>query len=122
MSDAREHGAASPARARRARKAPRRGQNVREMEVLLRLSRQISTIESLDELWQTIVDLCAKETDSARGTLFLNDPETGELYSRVAQGLGIPEIRIMNTAGVAGGVRGDSLPRAQPRHPESGFI
>jgi adenylate cyclase len=106
MSDAREHGAASPARARRARKAPRRGQNVREMEVLLRLSRQISTIESLDELWQTIVDLCAKETDSERGTLFLNDPETGELYSRVAQGLGIPEIRIMNTAGVAGHVFG----------------
>jgi adenylate cyclase len=104
MSESKEHGTATPARARRARLAPRRRQSVREMELLLRLSRQISTIDALDELLPTIVDLCAQETDSERGTLFLSDQETGELYSHVAQGLGIPEIRIMNTTGVAGHV------------------
>jgi adenylate cyclase len=84
--------------------APRKRQSVREMELLLRLSREISTIDALDELLQTIVDLCARETDSERGTLFLTDEETGELYSRVAQGLDIREIRIMKDSGVAGRV------------------
>src|SRR5271163_1662169 len=104
MSEPEKHGTATPARTRHIRPAPRRRQNVREMELLLRLSREISTIDALDELLQTIVDLCAQETESERGTLFLSDQETGELYSRVAQGLGIPEIRIMNTTGVAGHV------------------
>ncbi len=84
--------------------APRKRQTVREMELLLRLSREISTIDALDELLQTIVDLCSRETDSERGTLFLTDEETGELYSRVAQGLDIREIRIMKDSGVAGRV------------------
>jgi adenylate cyclase len=104
MSEPEKHRTATPARTRRIRPAPHRRQNVREMELLLRLSREISTIDALDELLQTIVDLCAQETESERGTLFLSDHETGELYSRVAQGLGIPEIRIMNTTGVAGHV------------------
>jgi adenylate cyclase len=84
--------------------APRKRQSFREMELLLRLSREISTIDALDELLQTIVDLCSRETDSERGTLFLIDEETGELYSRVAQGLDIREIRIMRDSGVAGRV------------------
>ena len=103
MSEAKESRAAT-AGARRTRAVPRRYKNVREMELLLRLSREISTIDALDELLPTIVGHCARETDSERGTLFLNDPETGELYSRVAQGLGIFEIRLMNTIGVAGHV------------------
>jgi adenylate cyclase len=84
--------------------APQKRQTVREMELLLRLSREISTIDVLDELLQTIVNLCSRETDSERGTLFLIDEETGELYSRVAQGLDIREIRIMKDSGVAGRV------------------
>jgi adenylate cyclase len=95
-------GAAAPTRVRRNSLGPSPRRNVREMELLLRLSQQISTIDALDELLVTIVDLCARASDSERGTLFLSDPETGELYSRVAQGLGIPEIRIMNTLGVGG--------------------
>ena len=58
----------------------------------------------MDELLQTIVTLCSRETDSERGTLFLIDEETGELYSRVAQGLDVREIRIMKDSGVAGRV------------------
>ena len=37
-----------------------------------------------------------------RGTLFLNDPQTGELYSRFAQGNFQREIRILNNSGIAG--------------------
>ncbi|MEL0224561.1 MAG: GAF domain-containing protein, partial [Gammaproteobacteria bacterium] len=39
-----------------------------------------------------------------RGSLFLNDPLTGELYSRVAQGELIREIRILNSTGIAGSI------------------
>jgi adenylate cyclase len=37
-----------------------------------------------------------------RGSLFLNDPQSGELYSRVAQGDIRREIRLLNHVGVAG--------------------
>jgi adenylate cyclase len=103
MSD-RELGGVSAQTKRVRQVAPQKRQTVREMELLLRLSREISTIDALDELLQTIVDLCSRETDSERGTLFLTDEETGELYSRVAQGLDIREIRIMKDSGVAGRV------------------
>src|SRR5204863_1246292 len=39
-----------------------------------------------------------------RGSLFLNDPGTNELYSRVAQGNIKREIRMLNTSGIAGHV------------------
>ena len=39
-----------------------------------------------------------------RATLFLNDEKTNELFSRVAMGEGIGEIRLPNTAGIAGSV------------------
>ncbi|MBC8549491.1 MAG: GAF domain-containing protein, partial [Candidatus Brocadiales bacterium] len=42
--------------------------------------------------------------NSERSTLFLNDPQTGELYSRIALGNNLREIRILNTSGVAGHV------------------
>ena len=44
------------------------------------------------------------ETDAYRVTLFLNDPATGELYSRVLQGERWIEIRFLNNAGIAGRV------------------
>jgi adenylate cyclase len=39
-----------------------------------------------------------------RATLFLNDEKTGELFSRVAMGDSVGEIRLPNTAGIAGAV------------------
>ena len=40
----------------------------------------------------------------SRATLFLNDPRTNELFSRVAMGDGIGEIRLPNNVGIAGTV------------------
>src|SRR6267142_1368865 len=73
-----------------------------EMELLLRVARQVAVIDTLDELLSTIVDISATETGADRGTLFLNDENSGELYSRVAQGSKYREIRILNTQGIAG--------------------
>src|SRR5579863_3488510 len=75
-----------------------------EMEMLLRVAKQVAAIDSLDELLVTIVEVTAKETAAERGTLFLNDEQTGELYSRVAQGSRFREIRILNDHGIAGNV------------------
>ena len=88
----------------------------REMELLLDLSRKVAEARNLDNVLQTIVATAASETHSDRGTLFLNDERTGELYSRVTQGGRICEIRILNNEGIAGHVftTGQSLIVADP--------
>src|SRR5208282_308557 len=53
---------------------------------------------------QTLVKIASWELGAERGTLFLNDNQTGELYSVVAQGNFKRRIRILNTSGIAGSV------------------
>lgn len=75
-----------------------------QMEMLLSLSKQVATNDTLDEMLRTIVELTTQQTQAERGSIFLNDPQTGELYTRYAQGNVRREIRILNTKGVAGHV------------------
>jgi len=75
---------------------------LREAELLLDISRKMSAIDSLDSVLNILVEMTTDELGAERGTLFLNDSETGELYSRVAMGNFQREIRILNTSGVAG--------------------
>ena len=75
---------------------------LRYAELLLDISRRMSGMGSLDEVLNSLVEMTTSELDAERGTLFLNNPETNELYSRVAQGTVQREIRIMNNSGVAG--------------------
>ena len=82
-----------------------------EAKLLLDLSKTIAVFETLDEILFSLVEVTTRELNADRGTIFLNDSETGELYSRVAQGNMQREIRILNTSGVAGHVftTGESL-------------
>lgn len=73
-------------------------------ELLLSVSRQVAGFETLSEVLWKVVEIITEETGSERGTLFLNDVETGELYSRVAQGELVREIRVLNDSGIAGHV------------------
>ena len=75
-----------------------------EAELLLDISKTVAAFETLDEILQTLVEVTTRELNADRGTIFLNDSETGELYSRVAQGNIKREIRILNNSGVAGHV------------------
>ena len=75
---------------------------LRETELLLEISRKMSAIDSLDTVLNVLVEMTTAELGAERGSLFLNDPDTKELYSRVAQGNFQREIRILNTSGVAG--------------------
>ena len=75
---------------------------LRHLELLLEVTRRMAGYGTLDEVLQALVDMTTSELNAERGSLFLNDPDTNELYSRVAQGNIQREIRILNTSGVAG--------------------
>ena len=72
------------------------------MNLLMRVARQVAAHDTLDQMLNAVVTASAEQTKAERGTLFLNDDQTGELYSRVAQGTGFREIRILNNTGIAG--------------------
>ncbi|MBI2985185.1 MAG: GAF domain-containing protein [Deltaproteobacteria bacterium] len=73
-------------------------------EILLDVAHRVAEGESLDEQLRSLVEIATQVIGADRGTLFLNDPETHELYSRVAQGNLKREIRVLNHTGIAGHV------------------
>lgn len=77
---------------------------LREAELLLKVSKLCASLDSLNEVLEILVGIASQEIECERATLFLNDPNTGELYSRVAQGSLTREIRILNSVGIAGHV------------------
>jgi adenylate cyclase len=75
---------------------------LRHLELLLEVTRRMASYGTLDQVLQALVEMTTTELNAERGSLFLNDPDTNELYSRVAQGNIQREIRILNTSGIAG--------------------
>ena len=71
-------------------------------ELLLSLTNDLATATSLDDALKRLVDITTTTIHADRGTIFLNDARTGELYSRVAQGDIKRDIRMLNNKGVAG--------------------
>jgi adenylate cyclase len=82
----------------------RRDEALRRANVLLEVTRRCASLTDLNSVLAELVHLTSRELDCERGTLFLNDPKTGELYSRVAEGNLTREIRILNSSGIAGHV------------------
>ncbi|HEY1722793.1 MAG TPA: GAF domain-containing protein [Magnetospirillaceae bacterium] len=72
-------------------------------ELLLDVANSMARANNLDEALSTMRDICTQVIGTARGSVFLNDPNTQELYSRV-KGRFAREIRLLNTSGVAGHV------------------
>lgn len=75
-----------------------------QADILLNITRTMAAQETLDEMLGALVELVVKEVDAERCTIFLADPETDELYSRVTRGGYQREIRIHDNSGVAGHV------------------
>ncbi|MCH8240322.1 MAG: GAF domain-containing protein, partial [Proteobacteria bacterium] len=92
-----------PARSQARRLAETR-ESLRKAEMLLEVSHKIAVIEGLDNVLVALVEIISEQLKAERSTLFLNDPASGELYSRIAQGTMSREIRFMNNAGIAGAV------------------
>ena len=95
---------AAPPRAESAASHASRDRRLRFAELLLSISQKMSGMDSLDEVLTGLVEVTTKELSAERGTLFLNDAESNELYSRVAQGNFHREIRLLNNSGIAGHV------------------
>jgi adenylate cyclase len=98
--------ARKPARSRgapAARSADGHGR-LKMVELLLDVSRSLAAFDNLDDVLHALVEMTTAQVNAERGSLFLNDPATNELYSRVAQGHIKREIRLLNTTGIAGHV------------------
>lgn len=71
---------------------------------MLGITSALSSELQLDTLLVKIMEISTEVLNADRSTLLLYDQETGELCSKVAQGLGQDEIRIPSNAGIAGSV------------------
>ena len=91
-----------PAKKKGTERAQEGRRRLRHLELLLEVTRRMASYGTLDEVLQALVEMTTTELNAERGSLFLNDPDTNELYSRVAQGNIQREIRILNTSGIAG--------------------
>jgi adenylate cyclase len=80
------------------------------LRLLLMISEKVAALDSLDDVLDLLVKVGTEQLGADRSTLFLNDPVTQELYSRVAQGNLSQEIRLMNNRGVAGWVYQNGAP------------
>ena len=103
---AKKSSALRPAAQRQVTDASDASQNkrLRFAELLLSISQKMASMDSLDEVLTALVEVTTAELNAERGTLFLNDAATNELYSRVAQGNFQREIRLLNNSGIAGHV------------------
>ncbi|MEE8399004.1 MAG: hypothetical protein V3S89_08355, partial [Desulfobacterales bacterium] len=75
-----------------------------QAEILLNVTKTIAAFETLDEVLMALVEVTTSELNADRGTIFMNDAETSELYSRTAMCNLTREIRVLNTDGIAGHV------------------
>ena len=74
----------------------------REEALLLEVTNAIGSELKLDPLLIKVIAAATGLLDADRGTLFLHDPRTDELVSRVAEGVSVRELRIPAGAGIAG--------------------
>jgi adenylate cyclase len=95
---------AAPRTAKGATRSAIDRRRLKMLELLLDVSRRMATFASLDEVLHGLIDMTSAELGAERGSLFLNDPASGELYSRIAKGDLRRELRLLNTTGIAGHV------------------
>ncbi len=72
----------------------------RDLEKVLEITRSMTVAVDLDGLLRLIIDRCMELLEAERASLFLYEPATDELVSRVAAG--VEEIRFPADRGVAG--------------------
>jgi CRP-like cAMP-binding protein len=78
-----------------------RGQ-VDRLNMLVEASKSVNSAIEIDKLLGLILDAASRSINADRGTLYMLDTATGELWSRVTQGNNIVEIRLPGGKGLAG--------------------
>ena len=80
-------------------------ETLEKFTALMEVSNRLADSLELDTLFVRLVELTTEALRAERGTIFLNDPHSGELFSRIAMGSGLTqEIRFPNHQGIAGSV------------------
>jgi HD-GYP domain-containing protein (c-di-GMP phosphodiesterase class II) len=85
-------------------------QRVERLGGILEVAKALVAERDLDKLLNLIVKAAARVVDADRCSLFLVDRERGELWTKVAQGITIKEIRIPMDRGIAGAVAASNTP------------
>ena len=78
---------------------------IHRLSAILYIAGNLNAEIPLEGLLEKTIDLCTQATDSERGSVFLFDARTGELFSRALAGTGqLQEIRFSSDRGIAGHV------------------
>ena len=72
--------------------------------LLIEICQRIGACKDIDESLEYLLEVLVEHTGADRGSIFLNDTQTGELTSRVMVGNYRREIRILNNQGIVGHV------------------
>ena len=76
--------------------------DLEKLRAIIEASKKLTSVLDLDELLNVILDVALKEIEAERGTVFLLDKTTGELFSRILRGDEIDEIRLPVGQGISG--------------------
>jgi serine phosphatase RsbU (regulator of sigma subunit) len=79
-------------------------QTAAKLRFLMDATKALASTIDLGELLGRILDVAKTQADAERGTLFLVDEKTNEIWSLIAQGLETKEIRLPLGTGIAGHV------------------
>ena len=77
---------------------------IKRIGAFVEVSQELTGSPSLDELLPRLMSIVTESLFVERSSLFLHDRDTGELFTRIAQGDGVGEIRVPAGAGIAGAV------------------
>jgi len=77
---------------------------VEELQSVVEATKQLNSTLDLGELINIILQIATRQAGAERGTVFLVDRESDEIWSLVGLGLGQHEIRLPTTKGIAGWV------------------
>src|SRR3989442_10577456 len=91
-------------RAKAGGKADRKVTTGSKLDLILDMPRRLMSITDLDSLLRDMAQATTTLLDADRATIFIVDREKNELWSRVALGAGVGEIRLAMGVGIAGTV------------------
>src|SRR5687768_17069797 len=78
------------------------GRQEERFHAIMEIGRALGSTLDLDELLALVMEKVTALMEADRSTLFLIDEDTGEIWSKIAQGSRVKEIRLPLGKGIAG--------------------
>ena len=73
-------------------------------QLLVKVCQDLGACKDINESLTYLLNILVEKIEADRGSIFMNDEQTGELYSRFMKGNYHREIRLLNSQGLAGHV------------------